>query len=387
MTLSRPYYRHGFTLIELLVVIAVIALLAAILFPVFGKAREKARQTTCMSNQRQIAARIMMFAHDHEDRLPYAKEIRPEHLFEPGTFFCPTAGKKVRNPYVFNGQLAGVTLGDIGNLSETMLTADGESTDDVARTMADLRLRHFDKVALSYADGHVAVRDPKGLLPGQSIFSDHFTAATLDPAWTVATQGGRGYLQLTGSTYLRYYLQGPATSTEGGVLSPASPSTSIARSFTGDQWTLETRLVYRLHNKDGGSTGIQSPVLAVAFDDNATNVACTRSVDYGVPSNLLAIYGRNTPTLATDLAENLLPAWQQGTARSWMDDVHYYRITRDGLAVTMATSLDGVSYTTVRSYSLPSGVGPTQTVALDASVGTTAGSYADWDFINVNALY
>ena len=49
---------QGFTLIELLVVIAIIAILAAILFPVFARAREKARQTTCTSNQRQIAATI-----------------------------------------------------------------------------------------------------------------------------------------------------------------------------------------------------------------------------------------------------------------------------------------------------------------------------------------
>ena len=53
--------RRGFTLIELLVVIAIIAILAAILFPVFARAREKARQTTCTSNQKQIAALVQMY--------------------------------------------------------------------------------------------------------------------------------------------------------------------------------------------------------------------------------------------------------------------------------------------------------------------------------------
>jgi len=54
----------GFTLIELLVVIAIIAILAAILFPVFAKAREKARQTACLSNNRQISTAMMMYLED-----------------------------------------------------------------------------------------------------------------------------------------------------------------------------------------------------------------------------------------------------------------------------------------------------------------------------------
>ena len=55
-------YRKGFTLIELLVVIAIIAILAAILFPVFAQAREKARQATCLSNHRQIGMAFGMYA-------------------------------------------------------------------------------------------------------------------------------------------------------------------------------------------------------------------------------------------------------------------------------------------------------------------------------------
>ncbi len=57
--------RHGFTLIELLVVIAIIAILAAILFPVFAKAREKARQTSCLNNCRQLATAFVMYAQDY----------------------------------------------------------------------------------------------------------------------------------------------------------------------------------------------------------------------------------------------------------------------------------------------------------------------------------
>lgn len=64
--------RSAFTLIELLVVIAIIAILAAILFPVFAQAREKARSTTCLSNLKQIGLGILMYAQDYEEALPLA---------------------------------------------------------------------------------------------------------------------------------------------------------------------------------------------------------------------------------------------------------------------------------------------------------------------------
>lgn len=98
--MQKPTY--GFTLIELLVVIAIIAILAAILFPVFAQAREKARQTSCLSNIRQITLANILYRQDYEDTVAFNRDCS-----NPGGAACIN-GRAARGwvdllfPYVKN---------------------------------------------------------------------------------------------------------------------------------------------------------------------------------------------------------------------------------------------------------------------------------------------
>src|SRR3712207_2136374 len=70
--MRREQRKYGFTLIELLVVIAIIAILASILFPVFGRARENARRASCLSNMKQLGLAFMQYTQDYDEILPLA---------------------------------------------------------------------------------------------------------------------------------------------------------------------------------------------------------------------------------------------------------------------------------------------------------------------------
>ena len=103
----------GFTLIELLVVIAIIAILAAILFPVFAKAREKARQASCSSNLKQIALGWQMYTQDYDEVVCpsyyYTDSWRYEHAWDFTLDWAdwtkPVVSSGLLDPYIKNGQI------------------------------------------------------------------------------------------------------------------------------------------------------------------------------------------------------------------------------------------------------------------------------------------
>ncbi len=192
--------RRGFTLIELLVVIAIIAILAAILFPVFARAREKARQTSCLSNLKQIGLAHQMYAQDYDETFlagRYNGECMFGHYHDLGgnnaindyygwwnhiypyinntqVYRCPseqwahcTSGGEVAiitDAYLFNYD--GVRLKAMSQIqqpSETMITMDGEnafvisSTNTKSTAMGAIGNgldRHNGGANIAYADGH-----------------------------------------------------------------------------------------------------------------------------------------------------------------------------------------------------------------------------------------
>ena len=125
--------RRGFTLIELLVVIAIIAILAAILFPVFTSARETARRTACMSNMKQVAVAISLYTQDNSDCIPlFAYSYYNQDPANMGWWYdtlqkyvkslkvlkCPSQKKLVRGYGVSYGHNAGLFgYGDVQDIT------------------------------------------------------------------------------------------------------------------------------------------------------------------------------------------------------------------------------------------------------------------------------
>jgi prepilin-type N-terminal cleavage/methylation domain-containing protein/prepilin-type processing-associated H-X9-DG protein len=215
----RRHQRSGFTLIELLVVIAIIAILAAILFPVFARAREKARQTSCVSNVKQIGLAMLMYAGDYDETWPIAYYYDAGFTCEwAWDFFtdystgatalgvlgpytrngqinqCPSAkslqtwgrpatGYAYNTTYIGSGQMEGpgytpepaASLGDVQSPTETVLLADsacwvsGLAGNNYLRAPNDpynwvgpnVHFRHNGAANVAYCDGHAKAATKK----------------------------------------------------------------------------------------------------------------------------------------------------------------------------------------------------------------------------------
>ena len=166
MPLRPPCHatRKGFTLIELLVVIAIIAVLAAILFPVFAQAREKARQSSCMNNQRQLALAIQIYTQDNNGMLPTAANVWTSININSKIMVCPTSPKTVVNSYCYNNLISGMALGNLDSPALTILTTDGISSTtpgleaNIAYSVANINPLHANaNFIASYVDGHVVM--------------------------------------------------------------------------------------------------------------------------------------------------------------------------------------------------------------------------------------
>lgn len=171
--------RRGFTLIELLVVIAIIAILAAILFPVFARAREKARQASCQSNFKQIGIAIQMYAQDYDEAMPREfyqaagklpwewcntgqytniQDYLTSYIKNTQVWLCPSTTRTVEGCTAWNQHLNGKKLAAIINVSGVVMDLDATWEWMSTGTTAEgnrVDSRHNEGFNALYADGHV----------------------------------------------------------------------------------------------------------------------------------------------------------------------------------------------------------------------------------------
>jgi prepilin-type N-terminal cleavage/methylation domain-containing protein/prepilin-type processing-associated H-X9-DG protein len=192
--------KKGFTLIELLVVIAIIAILAAILFPVFAKAREKARQTSCLNNVKQMALAMLQYAQDFDEKFPMTwstcgfnggrwyssyNALCWRDLMHPYTknwqvFDCPSHTTTNGTSYAMNvllttganANFGGISLGAVVSPAECLMIVeaggDYQTKPSWALNYASCRptTRHNDGGNHGFCDGHAKWYRPDSIWNG-----------------------------------------------------------------------------------------------------------------------------------------------------------------------------------------------------------------------------
>jgi len=171
----------------LLVVIAIIAILAAILFPVFAKAREKARQTQCVNNVRQVIIAIQMYTQDHEYMFPATEEVWSAINFPPKATTCPTYGTAKGLGYGYNYMVASKALSDpeFMEKSPSSIALIADAKVPVLERISDVDTRHTGKAVMGFADGHVKLSGAGaiGIMPSAS---EEFLMAQMAPSFDPA---------------------------------------------------------------------------------------------------------------------------------------------------------------------------------------------------------
>jgi prepilin-type processing-associated H-X9-DG protein len=129
----------------------------AVMFPAFAKGREKARQSTCLNNQRIFAAAIEMYAQDNNDELPPDKTMWADIYVEPATLRCPSSEKGLINSYGYNQLISKSKISSIPSAEKVILTADGGNSAHFLTGIQDIQFRHNQQCIASYVDGHIAL--------------------------------------------------------------------------------------------------------------------------------------------------------------------------------------------------------------------------------------
>ncbi len=161
--------KRGFTLIELLVVIAIIAILAAILFPVFGRAREQARKATCQSNLKQLGLAAFMYVQDWDEKWMLSSnwagtgssEALNGYIKNDGVWDCPSLSgtSSVQTDYAFNSNVAGSTNASFTNDPSAVICMGDAAADHRSTVQASstgwATTTHSEGINYLFCDGHV----------------------------------------------------------------------------------------------------------------------------------------------------------------------------------------------------------------------------------------